>query len=173
MPHDIGKTLKKCRNDANMSVKAISDLLTKKGFKASESTIYSWENGNSQPTPGALLTMCEAYNVDDILTTFGYDGYNEDGTLRLDMYEIDMIEKYRFIYKHSPAGAKTVDYILNREYDVANRLKDDRPGIAIAQQERSSSSTVQHKDASAYEAEKISKLLDDEEKEDAGVLSDL
>lgn len=169
MPHDIGKTLKKCRNDANMSVKTISDLLTKKGFKASESTIYSWENGNSQPTPGAMLTMCEAYHVDDILATFGYDGYNEDGTLRLDMYEIDMIEKYRFISEHSPAGAETVDYILNREYNVANQLKGDR--LTIAQQERSSSSTVQHKDASAYEAERISKLLDDEEKEDASALS--
>lgn len=131
MPHDIGKTLKKCRNDANMSVKAISDLLTKKGFKASESTIYSWENGNSQPTPGALLTMCEAYNVDDILTTFGYDGYNEDGTLRLDMYEIDIIEKYRTL---DSFGQETVSYILDREVQRMEQLKEDRPDITIAQQ---------------------------------------
>lgn len=132
MPHDIGKTLKKCRNDANMSVKAISDLLTKKGFKASESTIYSWENGNSQPTPGALLTMCEAYNVDDILTTFGYDGYNEDGTLRLDMYEIDIIEKYRTL---DSFGQETVSYILDREVQRMEQLKEDRPDITIAQQD--------------------------------------
>ena len=48
---DIGMILKKSRNKANMSVKQISDILTQEGFKASESTIYSWENGNSQPTP--------------------------------------------------------------------------------------------------------------------------
>lgn len=115
-----------------MSVKAISDLLTKKGFKASESTIYSWENGNSQPTPGALLTMCEAYNVDDILTTFGYDGYNEDGTLRLDMYEIDIIEKYRTL---DSFGQETVSYILDREVQRMEQLKEDRPDITIAQQD--------------------------------------
>lgn len=132
MPHDIGKTLKKCRNDANMSVKAISDLLTKKGFKASESTIYSWENGNSQPTPGALLTMCEAYNVDDILAAFGYDGYNEDGTLRLDMYEIDIIEKYRTL---DTFGQETVNIILNREVQRMEQLKADRQDITIAQQD--------------------------------------
>lgn len=72
MPNDIGKTLKQCRNTAGISVKEISDLLTAKGFKASESTIYSWENNNSQPTPGALLVMCKAYGVSDVLNTFGY-----------------------------------------------------------------------------------------------------
>ena len=37
-----------------------------------EKTIYSWENGNSQPTPDALLVMCRAYGVEDVLGTFGY-----------------------------------------------------------------------------------------------------
>ena len=78
MPKDIGKTLKECRISSKMSVKDISDLLTQKGYKASESTIYSWENGNSQPTPGALLTMCKAYGVEDVLSTFGYEGYKDD-----------------------------------------------------------------------------------------------
>lgn len=45
MAYDIGEVLKKCRNNAKMSVKQISDVLTQKGYKASESTIYSWENG--------------------------------------------------------------------------------------------------------------------------------
>ena len=77
MIKDIGNTLKECRSRAKISVKEISDLLTNKGYKASESTIYSWENGNSQPTPGALLTMCQAYGIDDVLSTFGYNGYKE------------------------------------------------------------------------------------------------
>ena len=126
MPNDIGKTLKECRISAKMSVKEISDLLTQKGYKASESTIYSWENDNSQPTPGALLTMCKAYGINDILPTFGYTGYKDDGSLQLNMYEIDIIEKYRFISKHSPKGAETVNYILNREYEVAERVKKGR-----------------------------------------------
>ena len=72
MKSAIGETLKKCRIEAGITVKEISDLLTSKGFKASEKTIYSWENGNSQPTPDALLIMCKAYGVSDVLGTFGY-----------------------------------------------------------------------------------------------------
>lgn len=72
MKSSIGETLKKCRLDAGKSVKEISDLLISKGFKASEKTIYSWESGNSQPTPDALLIMCKAYGISDVLGTFGY-----------------------------------------------------------------------------------------------------
>lgn len=55
-----------------MSVKEVSDILTEKGFKASEKTIYSWEGGNSQPTPDALLIMCKLYGITDVLAEFGY-----------------------------------------------------------------------------------------------------
>ena len=72
MKSSIGETLKKCRLNAGKSVKEISDLLISKGFKASEKTIYSWESGNSQPTPDALLIMCKAYGISDVLGTFGY-----------------------------------------------------------------------------------------------------
>lgn len=72
MKSSIGETLKKCRLESGKSVKEISDLLISKGFKASEKTVYSWETGNSQPTPDALLIMCKAYGVTDVLGTFGY-----------------------------------------------------------------------------------------------------
>lgn len=72
MKSSIGEILKKCRLEAGMTVKEISDLLISKGFKASEKTIYSWESGNSQPTPDSLLIMCKAYGVSDVLGTFGY-----------------------------------------------------------------------------------------------------
>ena len=108
------KYLKKCRNNAKMSVKQISDVLTQKGYKASESTIYSWENGNSQPTPGALLIMCQEYGVTDVLSTFGYDGYNEDGSIQLNLKEIEHIEKYRGLDTH---GKEMVDFTLQKEWE--------------------------------------------------------
>lgn len=114
MPYDVGETLKKCRNNAKMSVKQISETLTQKGFKASESTIYSWENGNSQPTPGALLAMCKEYGISDVLTTFGYDGYNEDGSIQLNINEIYLIEKYRALDSH---GKEMVDFTLLKEWE--------------------------------------------------------
>lgn len=126
MPYDIGSTLKTCRNNAKISVKQISEILTEKGFKASESTIYSWENGNSQPTPGALLIMCRAYGVKDVLTTFGYDGYNDDGSIILNLIEIEHIEKYRALDEH---GKDMVDTVLSKEHD---RCQAD-PAVSTAQ----------------------------------------
>ena len=120
MPYDIGATLKACRNKAKVSVKQISDILTEKGFKASESTIYSWENGNSQPTPGALLIMCRAYGVKDVLSTFGYEGYDSNGSIILNLMEIEHMEKYRALDEH---GKDMVDMVLEKESERMAQLR--------------------------------------------------
>ena len=123
---DIGMILKKSRNKANMSVKQISDILTQKGFKASESTIYSWENGNSQPTPGALLIMCGEYGITDVLATFGYDGYKEDGSIQLNINEIDLVEKYRTLDIH---GKEIVDFVLTKESERMTELETSQATV--------------------------------------------
>lgn len=112
MAHNIGNILKKYRVDSGMSVKEISDILTNKGFKASEKTIYSWENGNSSPTPEALLEMCTLYGVSNILEAFGYDGYNNNGSLQLNIHEINLIEKFRKLDKY---GKEIVTFIIEKE----------------------------------------------------------
>lgn len=123
MDKNIGNILREKRIESGMSVKDISARLTDKGYKASEKTVYSWENGNSQPTPEALLEMCDAYGIKNILSTFGYNGYKEDGSLQLNMNEQDLVEKYRFISKNLPSGAETVDFIINQEYKEALKSK--------------------------------------------------
>lgn len=122
----IAEGLKEMRQNAKMSVKEISKILTDKGYRASEKTIYSWESGRSEPSPEVLLNMCTAYHVDDVLLAFGYDGYNEDGTLSLNMYEIDIIEKYRTLDTH---GKEMVDFTLDKEYERCAELKTQRPDI--------------------------------------------
>lgn len=124
MNKNIGKILKESRISSGISVKEISDILVSKGYKASESTIYSWENENSQPTPGAFLVMCGAYGIKNVLNTFGYNGYKEDGSLQLNMKEVDMVEKYRIISTNSPDGASVVDTVLDREYAIAEQLRE-------------------------------------------------
>lgn len=121
MNKNLGKILKESRIAAGISVKEISDLLMNKGYKASESTIYSWENENSQPTPGAFLVMCSAYNIKNVLDTFGYNGYNEDGSIQLTLKEIEHIEKYRSL---DPYGQETVSYILDREAARVSSLQE-------------------------------------------------
>lgn len=127
MDYSIGETLKKCRIDAGKSVKEISDLLISKGFKASEKTIYSWEKNNSQPTPGALLIMCKAYGINDVLETFGYghkknvdsEIHRTDFLVSLD--EKEHIEKYR---KLDNDGRKLVDTVTLLEVKRTNELQD-------------------------------------------------
>ena len=69
----IADGLKKGRQEKGYSVKQVSEFLINKGFKAGEKTIYSWESGNSQPTPDIFLTLCIYYGIDDVLENFGYD----------------------------------------------------------------------------------------------------
>lgn len=70
--NSIGSTLKAKRTEKALSVEQVSSTLVSLGFKASPKTIYSWESGNSQPTPDALLAMCALYDITDVLSAFGY-----------------------------------------------------------------------------------------------------
>lgn len=72
-------------------------------------------------------------NIDSRLTNIidSYRCLNEDGTLRPDTYELEMIEKYRTLDTH---GTEMVDYVLEKEYDRC-QLKEDRPDLTIAQQD--------------------------------------
>ena len=97
MPYEFGKILKGLRNQSGLSVKQVSSELTKKGIKASDSTIYSWENDNSQPTPGAFLMLCEMYGVKDILKTFGYDSTAGEADILPTLQELKLVERYRLL----------------------------------------------------------------------------
>ncbi|MFW5677991.1 MAG: helix-turn-helix domain-containing protein [Acetivibrio ethanolgignens] len=44
----------------------------------------------------------------------GYDGYNDDGSIRLNMSEVDLVEKYRAIDDH---GKEMVNIVLDKEYE--------------------------------------------------------
>lgn len=130
MNKNIGKILKESRISSGISVKEISDILKKKGYKASESTIYSWENENSQPTPGAFLVMCGTYGIKNVLNTFGYNGYNEDGSIQLNIKEIDLIENYRDL---DDPGRSHVDTILQWETDRMKQIEQTPAAIVELQ----------------------------------------
>ncbi len=92
-------------------------------FNIRQSTFSAWETGRAEPSADMLLKLCKLYNVNDILGAFGFDGYNEDGSPKLNIKEIDVIEKYRFVSIHSPDGASVVNTVLDREYAIAEKLK--------------------------------------------------
>lgn len=118
MKKDFADTLKEMRVNAGYSQKEVYEM-----FNIRQSTFSAWETGRAEPSAGMLLKLCKLYNVNDILGAFGFDGYNEDGSPKLNIKEIDVIEKYRFVSIHSPDGASVVNTVLDREYAIAEKLK--------------------------------------------------
>lgn len=72
MKSTVGETLRKCRIAAGKSVREMSELLTANGFKASREDNLQLGERQQPATPDALLVMCRAYGVEDVLGTFGY-----------------------------------------------------------------------------------------------------
>ncbi len=102
----IAQVLKYYRKLNNLSVKEVSNLLEEKSLKVAEKTIYGWESSQTQPDADTLLILCDIYNIDNILGTFGY---NDDNPITLTRHEQNLIEQYR---KH-PELQDAVDKLLD------------------------------------------------------------
>lgn len=116
---NIGKVLKELRMKAGISQKQAHEYIG-----VAQSTFSSWEIGKAEPPINTFLKLCDLYHVDDILSAFGYDGYNEDGSIQLNLEEIKHIEKYRSL---DPHGKEIVDFILTKEAERIEELENTPP----------------------------------------------
>lgn len=116
MKKNFSETLKQLRIDAGYTQKQVYEMIG-----VPQSTFSSWEVGKSEPSADILLKLCKIYGVNDILSAFGYDGYNEDGSICLNMNEIEIIEKYRSLDTH---GREMVDFTLEKEYERSKALAE-------------------------------------------------
>jgi len=69
--HEMSLKLKHLRKANNLSIEDVKNLLYKRNINVAAKTIYGWESGNRLPYPDIFLTLCDIYNVEDILYTFG------------------------------------------------------------------------------------------------------
>lgn len=88
----IPKALREYRKLNHYSVKDVSLMLQEYDFDVAQKTIYGWEVGQSQPSADILLTLCEIYNIPNILSAFGYKSSEE---LQLSSQERALIKSYR------------------------------------------------------------------------------
>lgn len=103
----ISKVLKEYRKKNHYTVKDVSFLLGERSLDVTPKTIYGWESGQAKPSADMLLTLCEIYNITDVLSAFGY---NEDDTFfHVTASERALIESYR---KH-PDLQKAVNKLLD------------------------------------------------------------
>lgn len=90
----IPKVLKEYRKKNHYSVNDVSLKLQERSMSVAPKTIYGWESGQSQPSADILLTLCEIYNIPNILGAFGYEQLS-DQPMHLTMHECALIESYR------------------------------------------------------------------------------
>lgn len=119
-----GEKLKQARLKAGVSVKEISSLLVAKGLRATPNTIYSWENNNSQPTPDALLCMCEKYHIVDPLDYFGYtdsasnfDSFSGEKQRLLALFSLLNIDGQQALVRYAELLVKSGDYAIQTEQE--------------------------------------------------------
>ena len=79
-----------------------------------------------------LLKLCKLYKVNDIFSAFGYDGYNEDGSIQLNLPEIELVENYR---KLDPQGQEHVNTVLDWETKRTSTIADQAGRIAELEQQ--------------------------------------
>ena len=101
----IAEVLKAYRKMNNLSVRDVTELLEEKSLKVAEKTVYGWESSATQPDADTLLLLCDIYNIDNILGTFGY---TDEEPINLTKHEHHLIEQYR---KH-PEIQDAVDKLM-------------------------------------------------------------
>lgn len=103
----IPKALKEYRKKNNYTVNDVSLMLHERSIEVAPKTIYGWESGQANPSADMLLTLCEMYNITDILAAFGYR--EDDSFFHVTPSERALIESYR---KH-PELQKAVNKLLD------------------------------------------------------------
>lgn len=106
----FGEKIRNARKLAGLTQKQLADKIG-----AKHNSISDWENNKNKPDPDAIELLCGVLEI-----TPNYLLATTDN--EISPVEKALILKYRFIVSNSPDGAKAVDYILNREYSIAEQL---------------------------------------------------
>lgn len=112
----MGETLKQLRKNANMTQKEAYESI-----HVPQSTFSSWERDIAEPDIETLIKLCRLYGVKDMLSAFGYDGYDESGDLDLNYWEDELIRIYR---KLSTYNQETIRILAERMLEGVARTPE-------------------------------------------------
>lgn len=102
----IAKVLKEHRKQSQLSVHDVALRLSQRSSPVAEKTVYGWESGQSQPDADTLLVLCDIYEIEDILETFGY---KNKPPLNITSFERELIVRLRNNPQMLPAVKKLLD----------------------------------------------------------------
>ncbi len=130
MDRSLGTVLKELRKKQKLTAKETADKLSSLGYEISEKTISGYETGIRMPNADVFMALCTIYDCKNILEMFSF--IKADYSIPTDS-EWKMVEKYRFISTHSPDGAGVVDTVLEREYAIAEKLREQKEQLEKVQ----------------------------------------
>lgn len=109
----IPRVLKEYRKRNHFTVNDVSLMLHERSLEVAPKTIYGWESGQANPSADMLLTLCEMYNITDVLTVFGYT--KDDSFFHVTPSERALIESYRNHPELQTAVNKLLDLSVVRK----------------------------------------------------------
>lgn len=72
MKHEmLAKILRQYRKQQNISVQDVVMRLKEENISVSPKTIYSWENGMTQPDIATVLVLCSIYQISNLQELLG------------------------------------------------------------------------------------------------------
>lgn len=119
---EIGLVLKELRVSCNMTQKEVAEKIGR-----TQQIVGHWETGYAQPDANTLFTLCSIYGV----TVDDAFGFQRKESISKEDYE--RIRKYKLISDYSPDGAVVVDTVLDREYAIADKLREQKEQLEKVQ----------------------------------------
>lgn len=117
----FGEKIKEARKQKNLTQKQLADLIG-----AAHNSISDWENNKNKPDPDTIELLCGALKITpNYLLASTEDDFSPKEKL--------LIKKYRLISTHSPDGAVVVDTVLDREYAIAEKLREQKEQLEKVQ----------------------------------------
>ena len=102
----VGERIKNARKKKGWSQAELG-----KELGVSQQMIAQFENRGHIPKLETLQKIADALDTTTI-SLYGYDKYNEDGSIRLDQSEKELIEQYRAL---DALSKEIVDFVLKKE----------------------------------------------------------
>lgn len=117
----FGEKIKEARKQKNLTQKQLADLIG-----AAHNSISDWENNKNKPDPDTIELLCGALKITpNYLLASTEDDFSPKEKL--------LIKKYRLISTYSPDGAVVVDTVLDREYAIAEKLREQKEQLEKVQ----------------------------------------
>lgn len=119
---EIGLVLKELRVSCNMTQKEVAEKIGR-----TQQIVGHWETGYAQPDANTLFTLCSIYGV----TVDDAFGFQRKESISKEDYE--RIRKYKLISDYSLDGAVVVDTVLDREYSIAEKFREQKEQLEKVQ----------------------------------------